>query len=92
MDTHHFIPSRPDGVACIAGRDIPSGYEVCGYPAGHPIHATTPAKARTGVSDRTAAARNALAKLHLEIHDAVIPHYDDRNRIRELLRIIEQAL
>jgi hypothetical protein len=39
MDTHRFTPSRPDGVVCIAGRVNLTGDEVCGYPAGHPIHA-----------------------------------------------------
>lgn len=41
-DAHRFTASRPDGVVCIAQRAaLTPG--VCGYPAGHPIHAA-PAK------------------------------------------------
>lgn len=36
MNTHRFTPSRPDGTVCVAA-PLP-GYEVCGFPAGHPIH------------------------------------------------------
>jgi hypothetical protein len=44
-ELHRFAPSRPDGVVCIAYRradPIDSMREVCGYPAGHPIHADPP--------------------------------------------------
>jgi hypothetical protein len=152
MATHRFTPSRPDGTVCIAERVSPligaSAPEVCGYPAGHPIHAgtwsedetchpsgdggwictpwkcdrpndcpipwtdapadratglsaaehphaltiaATPAEARTGVSDRTAAARAALAELRDVVStNGRMPQRDAR--MAELLRTIEQAL
>lgn len=64
---HTFTPSRPDGVVCVQARMAAFGpiSEMCGYPAGHPIHAApavaTPAEARTGISDRAAAALEDLA-------------------------------
>lgn len=47
MDQHPFAPSRPGGSVCVAVRGIAplvqdaqptDDIEVCGYPAGHPIH------------------------------------------------------
>lgn len=36
---HPFHPSRPNGTVCVYVR-VPEGRdEVCGYPAGHPLHA-----------------------------------------------------
>lgn len=45
MDTHQFKPSRPGGTVCVAPRrPLPDDFmpNVCGYPAGHPIHAAAP--------------------------------------------------
>jgi hypothetical protein len=72
-----FTPSRLNGTICVARRRGPSGLgdvELCGYPLGHPIHATvnTPAEARTGISDRAAAALADVAELRRrfsEYHD-----------------------
>lgn len=70
MDNHLFSPSRPGGTVCIevhtgGGRGPVPDVEYCGYPAGHPIHdtANTPAEARTGISDRAAAALADVAYL-----------------------------
>lgn len=41
MDTHTFRPSRRGGTVCDFDRGMPSddgGQNICGYPAGHPIH------------------------------------------------------
>lgn len=44
-ELHRFTPSRPDGVVCITVRNpeaLGQMRELCGYPAGHPIHADPP--------------------------------------------------
>lgn len=45
-ELHRFTPSRPDGVVCVTVRNpdepMPQMRELCGYPAGHPIHAEPP--------------------------------------------------
>lgn len=44
-ELHRFTPSRPDGVVCITVRNpeaLGEMRELCGYPAGHPIHADPP--------------------------------------------------
>jgi len=74
MDRHAFSPSRPGGIVC-GGERRPAGdgwpREICGYPPDHPIHAITPAEARTGVSDRTAAALDALASVRREVNRCI---------------------
>lgn len=90
METHAFTAARPGGIICRAERRRPEGLadtELCGYPLGHPIHATanTPAEARTGISDRAAAALADVAYLR-RAYLAVSPHET------EALDRIEQAL
>lgn len=44
-ELHRFTPSRPDGVVCVTVRNpdaLGAVREICGYPAGHPIHAEPP--------------------------------------------------
>lgn len=44
-ELHRFAPSRPDGVVCVTVRNpeaLGQMRELCGYPAGHPIHADPP--------------------------------------------------
>jgi hypothetical protein len=67
-DTHIFTPSRPDGVVCIATRRRPAGLadsEMCGYPAGHPIHAVPfdPPPADAVPTGRALALRGLLLQL-----------------------------
>lgn len=102
-DAHRFTASRPDGVVCIAQRAaLTPG--VCGYPAGHPIHAApakhpasssaarvdTPAERITGISDRRAAALVDLAEL--QQYAAQLAPGVERGQIMIRLDRIETAL
>lgn len=55
-ERHTFLPSRPGGTVCVNIRRYDAALnetEVCGFPAGHPIHESTGA----GVSDGELTAR-----------------------------------
>lgn len=69
-DAHVFVPSRISGVVCIAERKLfqnPAGEftEICGYPAGHPIHAVPVGPPPTGAvpTGRVLALRRLLLQL-----------------------------
>lgn len=111
METHTFTPGRPDGTVCVADRSDPDdtrGANLCGFPAGHPIHATvlvksleaqygpgvlnTPAETRTGISDRNAAALADVAELRSALVTFDAGGLRDDDALFEALERIEQAL
>jgi hypothetical protein len=101
MNTHAFTPSHPDGVVCVAVRELErfgdiQRREVCGYPAGHPIHAAAPAPTLAERFEETRAkavdrddARQALAELRETLP---IIHATDAAPLLALLDRIERAL
>ncbi len=65
LNRHSFSPSRPGGTVCTFQRvlftnDAGQGVEVCGYPAGHPIHDVPP-------SGRSLALRRSLHLLRSNV-------------------------
>lgn len=86
LDIHRFTPSRPDGVVCVAYRraePLDSMREVCGYPAGHPIHTNDTPSTAAGIPG----ALTALAIIRVEFKT-----WRGAEQLLELLDQIEAAL